>query len=343
MKALVLEEKQIVKLRDMDINEEMNAHSVKIKITNVGICGSDIHYYKNGSIGPFVVNEPMVLGHEASGIVIEKGKNVRDLEVGDRVCMEPGIPNIRSRAYKEGMYNLDPDVAFWATPPIHGCLRETLIHPADFTFKLPDKVSSQEGAIIEPLAIGVHAASKAHIKPGDTAVVIGAGTIGIVSALGCIAGGAGKVFISDIQEKKLEKISKICPLITINTNKDDISELIKDETDGWGADIVIEASGNQNVFDNLVDLLCPNGNIVLIGLPEQRVSIDVVKLLAKEANIRSVFRYCNDYKRAIELVSSEKINVKPLITDVFNFEDSVEAIKYASNMDPSSIKVQVEF
>ena len=133
MKALVLEAKGQLSLRDITLPHTMGANDVRIAIHTVGICGSDVHYYTHGGIGPFIVNAPMVLGHEASGTVTEIGANVKHLKVGDRVCMEPGIPDPNSRASKLGIYNVDPAVVFWATPPIHGCLTPEVTHPAAYT------------------------------------------------------------------------------------------------------------------------------------------------------------------------------------------------------------------
>ena len=206
MKALFLDKTDLLSLRDEPLLQPLGDNDVRIKIVNVGICGSDVHYYRHGRIGGFVVNEPMVLGHEASGTVVETGLAVKNLKVGDRVCMEPGIPDYGSRETLRGMYNLDPDVRFWATPPIHGCLRETIVHPANLTFKLPDNVSFEEGALVEPLAIGVHAAKKARVAPGDTALVLGAGTIGLVTALAAIAAGCSHVIVADSKQEKLDFI-----------------------------------------------------------------------------------------------------------------------------------------
>lgn len=152
MKALVLEERRKLSLRDFLIerDEVLGPGDVRIKLHTVGICGSDVHYYTHGGIGQFMVREPMILGHEASGTVIEVGSGVRSLKVGDRVCMEPGIPDPDSRATRLGLYNVDPAVRFWATPPVHGVLRPSVVHPALFTFKLPDNVSFAEAAMVEP-------------------------------------------------------------------------------------------------------------------------------------------------------------------------------------------------
>ena len=176
-KALVLEEKRKLALREIDLPATVGSGDVRISVDTVGVCGSDVHYYTHGKIGPFVVKAPMVLGHEASGVVTEIGADVTNLTVGDRVCMEPGIPNPASKASKLGVYNVDPDVQFWATPPVHGCLTPSVVHPAAFTYRLPDNVSFAEGAMVEPFAIGMQAAARAKIKPGDVALVTGAGPI----------------------------------------------------------------------------------------------------------------------------------------------------------------------
>ena len=165
-KALVLEEKLRLSLRDIAVEETLEPRDVRIEMKTIGVCGSDVHYYTHGAIGPFVVRAPMILGHEAAGVIIEVGSAVNELKVGDRVCMEPGIPDPTSRASRLGKYNLDPAVRFWATPPVHGILRPTVVHPADFTFKLPDNVSFAAAAMVEPLAVGVHGADQGAGQAG---------------------------------------------------------------------------------------------------------------------------------------------------------------------------------
>ena len=342
MKALVLEEKHKLSLRDFPIEEPVGSHDVRIALRAVGVCGSDVHYYQHGAIGPFVVREPMILGHEAAGVVVEVGARVTNLKSGDRVCMEPGIPDANSRASRLGMYNLDPAVRFWATPPVHGILRPTVVHPAAFTFKLPDNVSFAEGAMVEPLAVGMHGVNKARVRAGDVAVVVGAGPIGMVTALAALAGGCSQVFITDVQPQKLELAGKYPGITPIDVREKNIAEVLGAATEGWGADIVFEASGNPRAIQGVFDSLCPGGCVVFIGMPTSQVSLDIVTAQVREARIENVFRYAHVFPRALALMGAGKIDVKPLITDKFGFEESIAAFDFASKMPPQSVKVQIE-
>ncbi len=342
MQALVLEQTNLLSLRDINIDEPLRPNDVQIAIHTVGICGSDIHYYTHGRIGPFVVEEPMVLGHEASGTVLEVGGDVTGLEIGDRVCMEPGIPDPNSKATRLGMYNLDPAVRFWATPPIHGVLRPTVVHPANFTFKVPDNVSLAEAAMVEPLAVGMHGAMKAQIKPGDVAVVFGAGPIGMVTALAALAAGCSQIIMTDVVQPKLDLAATLGPIIPVNVAMQDLTELVFDLTDGWGADIVFECSGSIQASSGVFESICPGGTVVLIGMPLEPVPYDVVAAQVKEARVEHVFRYAHVYPRALALMGSGKIDVNPLITDTFSFQDSIEAFDFATVMPPTSVKAQIE-
>lgn len=342
MKALVLEEKGKLNLRDFPIEEQLGPRDVKIAINTVGICGSDVHYYTHGAIGPFVVREPMILGHEASGTVTEAGAEVEHLKSGDRVCMEPGIPDPNSQASRLGLYNLDPAVRFWATPPIHGCLRPEVVHPADYTFKLPDNVTFAEGAMVEPLAVGMQAANKAKIKPGDIAVVIGGGPIGLVTALSAIAGGVAKVFLCDVVDEKLKLGETLGPIVGVNPTKDNLAQIVADATEDWGADLVFECSGNARAIAGVFEPLCPGGAVVMVGMPTEAIPFDIVAAQIKEARIESVFRYAHVYPRALALMGSGKLDVKPLITHTFPFEKSIEAFDFAVSMPPEGVKAQIE-
>ena len=343
MKALFLDQKHHLSLRDEPISQDLKESDVQIKIANVGICGSDVHYFQHGGIGPFIVNEPMVLGHEASGTIMKVGSGVTHLNVGDRVCMEPGIPNYMSAETLKGMYNLDPEVRFWATPPIHGCLREHIIHPANLTFKLPDNVSFEEGATVEPLAIGVHSAKKARIVPGDTALVLGAGTIGIVTALAAVAAGCSQVILADTKQAKLDFVEKnyAGKIRTFNLANGDLLAFVKAQNPK-GVDIVFEASGSPQAILSTTSFLTAGGKVVFIGMPQAPAPIDIVEAQTKEIEFLTIFRYANIYERTIKYISSRQINVKPLITHRFGFSESLKAFDFAASMPENAIKIMID-
>ncbi len=342
MRALVLERQRELSLREIDLPRTLGPGDVRIKIDTVGVCGSDVHYYTHGRIGPFVVNAPMVLGHEAAGTVIEAGPGVTSLKIGDRVCMEPGIPDLTSKASKLGLYNVDPSVVFWATPPVHGCLTPEVVHPAGFTFKLPDNVSFAEGAMVEPFAVGLQAAVKARIQPGDFAVVIGAGPIGIMAALAALAGGCSRVLISDLLPEKLAIAERYPGISSVNIRETKLADAVAEATDGWGADVVFEASGSPRAYPGIFDVVRPGGCLVVIGMPVEPVAVDLVAAAAKEVRIETVFRYANVYDRAIAMIASGKVDLKPLISHTLPLARAVEAFDMANSRD-QAMKVQIAF
>ncbi|MES0029358.1 NAD(P)-dependent alcohol dehydrogenase [Mesorhizobium sp. M0074] len=341
IRALVLERQHELKLREIDLPQTVGAGEVRIKIHTVGICGSDVHYYTHGRIGPFVVEAPMVLGHEAAGTVVETGEGVEHLKVGDRVCMEPGIPDPNSRASRLGLYNIDPAVRFWATPPIHGVLTPYVVHPANYTFKLPDDVSFAEGAMVEPFAVGMQAAAKAKIAPGDTAVVIGAGPIGTMVAIAALAGGCARAIVADFAQPKLDIASGYQGVIPVNIRDKNLAAEVKLLTDGWGADVVFECSGSSKAWETLLDLPRPGGAVVVVGLPVAPVALDIATASTKEVRIETVFRYAHQYERAIALMGSGRVDLKPLISATFPFEDSITAFDRAVEARPADVKLQI--
>ncbi|MER9675753.1 MULTISPECIES: NAD(P)-dependent alcohol dehydrogenase [unclassified Mesorhizobium] len=340
-RALVLERQHELKLRDIDLPQTVGPGEVRIKIHTVGICGSDVHYYTHGRIGPFVVEAPMVLGHEAAGTVVETGEGVEHLKVGDRVCMEPGIPDPNSRASRLGLYNIDPAVRFWATPPIHGVLTPYVVHPANYTFKLPDNVSFAEGAMVEPFAVGMQAAAKAKIAPGDTAVVIGAGPIGTMVAIAALAGGCARAVVADLAQPKLDIAAGYQGVIPVNIRDKSLPAEVKRLTDGWGTDVVFECSGSTKAWETLLDLPRPGGTVVVVGLPVAPVAFDIATASTKEIRIETVFRYAHQYDRAIALMGSGRVDLKPLISATFPFEDSIAAFDRAVEARPADVKLQI--
>ena len=346
MKSLVLEEKDTIQLRDVPeidrAEEALGPHDVRIKLHTVGICGSDVHYYKHGRIGPFVVNEPMILGHEASGTVLEVGAEVRALKIGDRVCMEPGIPDPSSRATRLGMYNIDPAVRFWATPPVHGILRPTCVHPEAYTFKLPDTVSFAEGAMVEPLAVGIHAATKARIRAGDIAVVLGAGPIGLVTALSALASGCARVYVADLAEKKLQIAGSLsAAIVPVDATRESLVERVARDTGGWGADLVFEATGSPKAAAQVFEPLAPGGCVVMIGGQPDPIAYDAGAAMIREARVENIFRYAHAFPRCVAMLASGGIDVKPLITRTFEFDDSVHAFEVAASVPMADVKMQI--
>ncbi len=283
----------------------------------------------------------MVLGHEASGTVVEVGQGVTHLKVGDRVCMEPGIPDPNSRASRLGLYNIDPSVTFWATPPVHGVLAPFVVHPANYTFKLPDNVSFAEGAMVEPFAVGMQAATKARIVPGDTAVVIGAGPIGTMVALAALAGGCSRIIIADLAQPKLDIAARYPGIIAVNVREKNLVEEVRRLTEDWGADIVFECSGAPKAWETLLDLPRPGGAVVVVGLPVEPVAFDIATASTREIRIETVFRYAHQYDRAIALFASGRVDLKPLISATFPFEDSIKAFDRAVEGRPDDVKLQI--
>ena len=341
MKALVLERKGVLAIRDIDLPTSLGPDDVRIGMHTVGICGSDVHYYVHGGAGPNQVRAPMVLGHEASGVVSEVGSAVRSLQPGDRVCMEPGVPDFHSKATLMGRYNVDPAVRFWATPPVHGCLTQSVVHSAAFTYKIPDNVSFAEAAMVEPLAVGMQASVKARITPGDVAVVTGAGTIGMMIALAALAAGCSRVFITDVHQPKLDLAGRYAGITPINVRDTDPARVIAAATGHWGADIVFEASGSPAAIASIADYAAPGGVLVIVGVATGTHAIDSGVAMNKELRVEFVFRYANVFARALALVSAGKIDLKPLVSETFAFERSIEAFERAAQSRPADVKLQI--
>jgi len=314
-----------------------------IQVGTVGVCGSDCHFYERGRVGPFVVDEPIILGHELSGTVVEVGADVRGLEPGDRVAVEPGYPCRRCRRCREGRYNIcERDVTFMATPGfIDGAFREYLTWPADFLFKLPDELSLDDGAMIEPLAVGVHACRRGGVAPGQSVAVLGAGPIGLLAAEAAAAYGALPVLVTDVVQPRLELGGKL-GLTTVNADETDAGAAIRDATDG-GADVVIETAGTGATIQQAMSAVRTGGVVVLVGMaPEDEIALPVMDMITREYEIRTVFRYANCYQPALNLVAAGRINLELLRTHEFPLEEVEAALLTAIEKKSESCKVMVK-
>ena len=303
------------------------ADEVLVKLEYVGICGSDMHYYETGAIGDYVVKPPFVLGHEPGGTVVGVGNNVRHLKVGDKVALEPGRTCGHCEFCRQGKYNLCPDVVFFATPPVDGVFQEYVAHEAALCFKLPDNVSTLEGALIEPLAVGFHAANQGGAHAGQTAVVMGAGCIGLVSMMALKAEGVSRIYVVDVMAKRLEKALELGADGVINGKEEDAIEAVRRLTGGAGCDLIIETAGTEITTRQAVHMTKKGATIVLVGYSKTgEITLPMSLALDKELTFKTVFRYRHIYPMAIDAVAAGKVNLKGIVTDVFDFDDIQNAM-----------------
>lgn len=302
-------------------------NEVLVKLEYVGICGSDLHYYETGRIGDYIVEPPFVLGHEPGGEVVEVGKDVTHLKVGDRVALEPGKTCGQCEFCKTGRYNLCSDVIFFATPPVDGVFQEYVAHEADLCFKLPDHVSTLEGALIEPLAVGFHAANQGEAHVGQTAVVMGAGCIGLVCMMALKAEGVSKIIVVDIMQKRLDKALELGATWVVNASETDAVKAVMELTDQKGCDLAIESAGTEITTNQTIHMVKKGSNIVLVGYGKSgMMNLEMSLALDKEITFKTVFRYRHIYPMAIEAVASGKVNLKGLVTNIFEFDDIQNAM-----------------
>ena len=319
------------------------SNEVLVKLDYVGICGSDLHYYETGAIGNYIVEPPFVLGHEPGGVVVEVGENVQHLKVGDRVALEPGKTCGHCEFCREGKYNLCPDVVFFATPPVDGVFQEYVAHEADLCFKLPENVSTLEGALIEPLAVGFHAAIQGDAHLGQKAVVMGAGCIGLVSMMALKARGVSEVYVVDVLENRLEKAMELGATAVIHGMKENVLERISQLTGGKGVDLVIETAGTEITTRQAIQMAKKGSNIVLVGYSKTgEMTLPMSLVLDKELTFKTVFRYRHIYPMAIEAVSSGKVNLKGIVTDIFPLDEVQKAMDYSISHKADIVKAVIQ-
>ncbi len=303
------------------------ADEVLVKLEYVGICGSDMHYYETGAIGDYVVKPPFVLGHEPGGTVVEVGSHVTHLKVGDKVALEPGKTCGHCEFCRQGKYNLCPDVVFFATPPVDGVFQEYVAHEAALCFKLPENVSTLDGALIEPLAVGFHAANQGGAHAGQTAVVMGAGCIGLVSMMALKAEGVSRVYVVDVMAKRLEKALELGADGVINGKDEDAVEAVRKLTGGAGCDLVIETAGTEFTTRQAIHMTKKGASVVLVGYSKTgEMTLPMSLALDKELTFKTVFRYRHIYPMAIDAVAAGKVNLKGIVTDIFDFDDIQNAM-----------------
>lgn len=331
MKASVLTGIRKVEEQEREM-PKAGPEDIVVKVMDCGVCGSDVHYYEHGKIGDFIVEKPMILGHECAGEVIETGTKVHSLKKGDFVAIEPGYTCGKCEFCKSGRYNLCPDVIFLATPPYDGAFTEYIKYPADMAFKLPDTMDTVEGALLEPFCVGLHAAAQSEGQVGQSAAVIGSGCIGLCTLMALNARGISKVYVIDVIQSRLDLAIEIGAAGVINGKEADaVTELMK-LTNGEGVDLVFETAGAAFTTQQTAALVKRGGTIVLVGMSANpQFQYDFGTLMSKEAKIHTVFRYRNLYPTAIDIVSAKKVPLKKIATNYYGFaqieqalEDSIE-------------------
>lgn len=274
---------------------------------------------------------------------MEVGKEVRHLKAGDRVALEPGKTCGHCEFCREGKYNLCPEVVFFATPPVDGVFQEYVAHEADLCYKLPENVSTLEGALIEPLAVGFHAAIQGNAHLGQKALVMGAGCIGLVSMMALKARGVSEVYVVDIIEKRLQKAMELGADGVINGAQEDVIERVKQITENRGMDLVIETAGTEITTRQAVRVAKKGSDIVLVGYSKSgEITLPVSLILDKELTLKSVFRYRHIYPMAIEAVASGKVNLKGIVTDIFPLDEVQKAMDYSVNNKNDIVKAVIQ-
>lgn len=326
MQVSVLTGPQEIRLEERPVPEPA-ADEVLVRITAVGVCGSDAHYYREGRIGDHVVNGPLVLGHEAAGVVVDVGSAVPDTRIGQRVSIEPQRPDPTSAQSRAGRYNLCPAMEFFATPPIDGALAEYVLIQSVFAHSVPDEISDESAALFEPLSVGIASAQKARITPGSSVLIAGAGPVGIVTAQVARAFGATEVIVSDIDSARRANASRFGATRVIDPVAEDAREL--------QVDAFIDASGAARAVVDGIHAVRPAGTVVLVGMGGSDYALPISLIQNRELVLTGVFRYANTWPIARELVLAGLVDLDSMVTarfDLAHVEDALNADKASGSI-----------
>lgn len=319
--------------RDLRVEERPHpvpgAHDVLVRPGAVGICGSDVHYYEHGRIGPHVVRAPMVVGHEAAGTVVEVGADVDPARVGELVALEPGVPDRTCEQCLAGRYNLCPAVVFFATPPVDGAIAQLVAIDASFAHPVPAGLDVEQAAMAEPVSVGVWAARRAGVSPGDRVLVTGAGPIGLLAAQVARAFGARSVTVTDVSAFRLGIAREL-----------GFEGLDAREPLTGAFDVLLECSGAAAAFSAGCAALAPAGRAVLVGMGADTVSLDVALVQGREITVTGLFRYAGTYPTALSLLASGRVRTDVVVTHRFGLAGTDDALTLARR-DPRSLKAVV--
>ena len=338
MKVCVLTGKQQLEWVEREIPQPA-AGELQIRLEYVGVCGSDLHFYQEGRLANWELDGPLALGHEPGGIVTAVGEGVQGFEIGDKVALEPAVPCGKCKDCREGHYNLCRNVKMLAIPGERdGVNAEYCVHDASMCYKLPDQMSTLEGALLEPLAVGFHATELADARIGESAIILGSGCIGLCTLMCLKARGVSEIYVADVMDKRLEKAMELGATRVFNSTKENIEEFAR-TLPGGGADQVFECAGNRVTTLQTCRLIRRAGKVTLVGVsPEPVLELDIATLNAMEGTVYSVYRYRNLYPKAIQAVASGLIPLVKIVSHTFDFKDCIHAIEYSLNHKDEVIK-----
>nr|WP_244515413.1 NAD(P)-dependent alcohol dehydrogenase [Actinopolyspora xinjiangensis] len=333
MRASVLRDVHDIVVEDRPVPRP-GPHEVLVRVSAVGTCGSDTHYYEHGRLGEFVVREPLVLGHEASGTVVARGSEVSGHEPGTRVSLEPGVPCMACHECRSGRYNLCPDVRFFATPPVDGAFCEYVLLHERFAYPVPEDMSDEAAALVEPLSVAVWACRRARVAPGDRVLITGAGPIGLLAAQTARAFGATEVVVTDVTEHRLLMASELAAADTVNVGERNLSAR------GYEPNVLLECSGNAGAAAEAVGTLARAGRAVFVGLGGDELTLPISHVQTREIELTGTFRYANTWPTAIALAASGAVELDRLVTHRFGLDRVPEALTLSAR-DDTAIKAVV--
>jgi L-iditol 2-dehydrogenase len=326
---------------------------VLLEIASVGVCGSDVHYYLEGRIGSQVVTDPIIMGHEFSAWVAKLGPGIEGLDVGQLVAVDPGISCGVCEPCQHGHPNLCPNVRFCGTPPINGVFAEYTIMPAENCFPLPQGFGPEEGAMLEPLGVAIHSVDLAHLKPGQTVAVLGAGPIGLLIAAVAKASGASAIYMTEplayrrqfaldyIADAALDPY-ETCPERSRRDGTDVVAEIMR-LTGGRGVDVAFEAAGASETPQQAAAVTRIGGKVIVAGIPaDDTMTMNASTVRHKGLTIKLVRRMKHTYPRAIRLVQTGMVDVKPLITHTSPLERTAEAFEMVAAYDDGVLRAVIQ-
>ena len=307
---------------------------VLVRVRSVGVCGSDTHYYEHGRIGRFVVDSPLVLGHEASGEVVELGEGVTDLVPGQRVSVEPGVPDLTCEQCLAGRYNLCPNMVFYATPPVDGAFAEYVVTHHAFAHPVPDTISDDAAALLEPLSVAIWACRKGRVSAGSRVLVTGAGPIGLLAVQTALAFGATDVAVSDVNPARLQLAGELGATRLVDARTERVTDLDP------APQVLLECSGFPPAIGDGIRALDRAGRAVLVGMGGDEVPLPLSMVQERELEVTGTFRYAGTWPTGIALVAAGRVDLDRLVTGSYSLEEAADALT-ASRRDEHSVKVVV--